>query len=324
MTLVVLVLAIFLVIVNGAFVDLISAARLRDADSAKRAGLAAAGIVSLVAGAIAIALLVTPPRLLAAAPFAKWIPIDPESILDLAALAGVVLLVGDEVAFQLSTDAVARVISSAPLDRLDVLFGELPLLLAALLGVGLLVRRSLSGSLERLGFVKPTAWQVVLGLAAAGVFYLVSQLGDELQKVVAPDLSNRLGTATQHLYGGLGDPIGIAFIAVCAGIAEEALFRGALQPRLGLLTVALAFVAVHVQYGISFDTLVVFLLGFGLGLIRKYANTTTSALTHIGYNTLAGVSLAGALLGPAIAVEAALLLFLAVAALPAARRRFQR
>ena len=319
MTLVLVVLAIFLVVVNGALVDIISAIRLHDTGGSTRAGLAGAGAVSLLAGAIAVGLLVTPSPVLP-----RWLPIDPRSVLDMAALAGVVLLIGDEIAFQLSTDAVARVSASAPLDRLDVLFGELPLLLAAFLGVGLFTRRSLGETIVRLGLVRPRWWQVVLGLAASGVFYVISQLGDELQGILTPDLSNRLGSATQHLYGGLGDPVGIAVIALCAGIAEEALFRGALQPRLGLLTVAVAFVAVHVQYGISFDTLVVFVLGIGLGLIRKYANTTTSTITHVGYNTLAGISIAGALLGPALAIEAALLLLLAVAALPAGRRLLQR
>lgn len=318
------VLAILLVVVNGAFVDLIKAIRVTSMAPAARSTLAAAGVVSLVAGAIAAAILVTPPRLLASGAVARFLPFDPESVLDLAALAGVVLLVGDEISFQLSTDAVARVTASAPLDRLDVLFGELPLLLAALLGVGLFTRRTFRESVERLGLVRPAWWQVVLGLAAAGVFYAVSQLGDELQRIVTPDLSERLGHATQHLYGGLGDPIGIAFIAVCAGIAEEALFRGALQPRLGLLTVALAFVAVHVQYGISFDMLVVFILGLGLGLIRKYANTTTSTITHVGYNALAGVSVTGALMGPALAFEALLLMLLGFWALPAGRRLFGR
>lgn len=312
-------LAIFLIVVNGAFVDLISAFRVRNAGWSTRAGLAGAGAVSLLAGAVAAALLVTPAQRLP-----KWLPIDPQSVLEMAALAGVILLIGDEIAFQLTTDAVAKVSASAPLDRLDVLFGELPLLLAALLGVGLFTRRSFGTALDRLGLVRPRWWQVVLGLAASGVFYVVSQLGDELQRIATPDLSHRLGIATQHLYGGLADPVGIAIIALGAGIAEEALFRGALQPRLGLLTVAVAFVAVHVQYGISFDTLVVFMLGIGLGLIRKYANTTTSTMTHVGYNTLAGISITGTLLGPAIAIEAALLLVLAVAALPAGRRFLQR
>lgn len=318
-TLVLVVLAIFLVVVNGAFVDLISAVRLRDTGESTRAGLAAGGVFSLLAGAISSALLVTPSRYLP-----RWLPIDPESVLDMAALAGVVLLIGNEIAFQLTTDAVAKVSTSAPLDRLDVIFGELPLLLAALLGVGLFTRRSFPEALDRLGLVRPRWWQIVLGLAAAGVFYLVSQLGDELQRVVTPDLAHRLGAATQHLYGGLSDPVGIAVIALSAGIAEEALFRGALQPRLGLILVAVAFVAVHVQYGVSFDTLVVFVLGAGLGLIRKYTNTTTSAITHVGYNALAGISVAGVLLAPAVAIEAVLLLVLAVAAFPAGRRLLQR
>ena len=317
-------LAIFLIVTSGAFADLISALRIREADASTRAALIAAGSVSLLAGVIAAALLLTPTAVLSRRLPSKWLPVNPESVLDLATLVAVVLLVGDEIAFQLTTDVVAKVTGSAPLDRLDVLFGELPLLLAAFLGVGLFTRRSFGAARQRLGLVRPQWWQIVLGLAAAGMFYVVNELGDQLQRTLTPELSHRLGAATQHLYGGLGDPLGIAVIALSAGIAEETLFRGALQPRLGLLTVAVAFVAVHVQYGISFDTLVVFVLGIGLGLIRKYANTTTSIITHVGYNTLAGVGVAGLLVGPAIAVEVLLLVLLAVAALPAGRRLSER
>src|SRR6266566_10017302 len=85
-------------------------------------------------------------------------------------------------------------------------------------------------------------------------------------------------------------------------ICEEILFRGALQPRLGLMVTALLFTSVHTQYSISFDTLTVFVLALGLGLIRKYTNTTTSAITHATFNLIGSIGLTSQLLGFAIGV----------------------
>jgi len=84
------------------------------------------------------------------------------------------------------------------------------------------------------------------------------------------------------------------------------LFRGALQPRLGLVVTALLFTSIHTQYSISFDTLGVFVLALGLGLIRKYTNTTTSGMCHAAYNLLVSIGVGGELLGFAVSLEVAL------------------
>jgi membrane protease YdiL (CAAX protease family) len=115
---------------------------------------------------------------------------------------------------------------------------------------------------------------------------------------------------SQHLFGGLTDPWGIIALAVIPGICEETLFRGALQPRLGLPITAVLFTSIHTEYGLSIDVLTIFVIALGLGLIRKYTNTTASGLCHITYNLLVGVTvavnLAGPLLGAGVVVELAL------------------
>ncbi len=75
----------------------------------------------------------------------------------------------------------------------------------------------------------------------------------------------------------------------------------------------------HTQYGLSLDALAVLVLALGLGLLRRYTNTTTSALCHVAYNTLVGVGIGGLGVVPAIAVEAALLVA-AAATMPAFRQ----
>ncbi|HEY4025590.1 MAG TPA: CPBP family intramembrane glutamic endopeptidase, partial [Candidatus Dormibacteraeota bacterium] len=141
-----------------------------------------------------------------------------------------------------------------------------------------------------------------------GAFYAFGNGVDALAHHLTPATADKVQAANQRLFGQLGDPVGIATIALSAGICEEALFRGAMQPRLGILLTAIVFAAVHTQYGLSLDTAAVFILAGGLGLIRRFTNTTTSATCHVVYNTLVGIGVAGVWLGPALAVEAMLLL----------------
>jgi membrane protease YdiL (CAAX protease family) len=76
-------------------------------------------------------------------------------------------------------------------------------------------------------------------------------------------------------------------IGVGAGLGEETLFRGAVQPVLGILPTSILFASMHVQYGPSLLLGYVFVLSIGLGLLRRRINTTASFLAHAGYNSLA-------------------------------------
>ena len=82
-------------------------------------------------------------------------------------------------------------------------------------------------------------------------------------------------------------PVGAVIVAVTAGVGEELVFRGVLQPRIGIILSSLLFTSVHAfQY--NFDALVqVLLLSFTFGIVRKLSNTSTSALIHGGYDFIA-------------------------------------
>src|SRR3712207_2683337 len=82
-------------------------------------------------------------------------------------------------------------------------------------------------------------------------------------------------------------PYTTLFRSVGAGLGEETLFRGAVQPVLGILPTSILFASMHVQYGPSLLLGYVFLLSVGLGLLRGRINTTASFLAHAGYNSLA-------------------------------------
>jgi uncharacterized protein len=271
--------------------------------SGQESTLLAPGIL-VVAAALAAPILFTPVRTL----LARRLPFDPESPIVLLALVGVILVVGLQANYQVGHDALAAVSGSSQLQPIDVLGQEVPLLLMALLGVGLFTRRDLAAVIERLGVVRPAAWQVVAALAVAGLFLVLSQGAQELQRLLDPALADRLERATSHYYGNINGLFGIAVIALAPGIAEEAFFRGALQPRLGIWVAALAFAAVHTQYALTVDTLLVFMLGAGLGLVRRHLNTTSSMIAHATYNALAGIGIPTVLLRWALPAEALLVL----------------
>lgn len=77
----------------------------------------------------------------------------------------------------------------------------------------------------------------------------------------------------------------IVFISLCAGVGEELLFRGAIQPLLGIFLTAFVFVAIHGYlnpkdwrisvYGI-FMTAVV----FGFGVLTESFGIWTAVMAH--------------------------------------------
>jgi hypothetical protein len=253
----------------------------------------------MVTGAIAAVLAARPVR----ERISRLLPIDPDSPVHAYALVLAVILFGTQLSTIVFVDVLAVDQTLPPISIGDVLAQETPFLIMALAGVGLFIRRNAGGAAERLGLTRPAWWQMVLALAAAGAFFAFIQGADSLSHLWTPGIASQVDRTTQHVFGGLNDPIGIAAIALLPGICEEILFRGALQPRLGLLVTAVLFTSIHTQYGLSFDALSVLIVAIGLGLIRKYTNTTTSGLAHITYNLLAGIGIAGGLVGVAVAVE---------------------
>jgi uncharacterized protein len=117
----------------------------------------------------------------------------------------------------------------------------------------------------------------VLAVEYAGSFFGVG--GD-------PDVEK----LTEQLLGPLfRSPFGILTIGLAAGLGEETLMRGAIQPRFGLLLTSLIFAILHNNYGFSMSTIVVFALGLILGLVRMRYNTTTAMIVHAVYNSSLGV-----------------------------------
>jgi uncharacterized protein len=156
----------------------------------------------------------------------------------------------------------------------------------ALIAAGYPVVRSAGEALRRLGMVRPTAWQVGGGLVlalllVAGASLLDTGIGWLWETMGWP----RTDSATfEQMLGAAISPIGAVVIGVTAGVGEEMVVRGALQPRLGIFLSNLFFASLHAfQYGFD-GVLSVFAIGLVLGIVRARSNTTTSAIVHGVYD----------------------------------------
>lgn len=217
---------------------------------------------------------------------ARWMPIDPESTVHTTALAFTVYQIGASLGqMALIGDLENLTELGLSLDIWDVLLTGLPLTLLALLGVGIIIRRNGRHTLERLGLLRPT-WRQVLAAVGVTVLLLGFDLGVNLVWQAAdPSGYGVLERVTENLFGGLMTVGGAIALGLSAGISEELLFRGAVQPRLGLLVATFLFTIGHLQYGLTIATLEIFVIGLVLGLMRKRTSTTICILIHAGYNT---------------------------------------
>lgn len=213
----------------------------------------------------------------------KWMPIDPHSPLHTLALvlsgyfAGSVMLqvVGGLENF---TEALPRV--SIPL----FLAQQAAFVLIAFLGVGVIMRRDWRAVLQRLDLGPVNGRQLLEALGWIALLVVLQALGGAAWELISPQEVAQVEALSERLYEGFGFWHWLA-LAIGAGIGEEILFRGALQPVLGIWFTSALFAVVHVQYGLlNPATLVLFLLALILGYIKQRHNTTVAIFVHFGYN----------------------------------------
>lgn len=172
-----------------------------------------------------------------------------------------------------------------------VFFSQLPFVVVALCGVGLGVRRNFRETLARLGYGPITLPQLgVVALFVVGAL-LLSFAFDALFAALQPELFEQVGEVSEGLFSPQGlSPVSVILFAlligVGAGLGEETLFRGALQPRLGIMLTSLLWAVIHVQYGPSVLLVNIFVLSIALGILRRRVNTTATFLAHAGFNFL--------------------------------------
>ncbi len=157
---------------------------------------------------------------------------------------------------------------------------------AALLAVGFGVSRSLRQALIRLGIERVSLRLIALG-AVSAVLLVVAAL------VLTP-LIHALWTYLDwpvtdlQVFAEIANlPVdlwGILLVGISAGVSEELLVRGVLQPRLGLITANLLFALGHAfQYGAD-GLLVVLMLGLVFGIMRQRWGLIPAIVSHALYD----------------------------------------
>jgi membrane protease YdiL (CAAX protease family) len=224
-------------------------------------------------------------------PVRSWVsrrlPLEPDSMVHTTALAFAAYLMGLSLAqAALIGDLENLILAGLSLTVWDVLLTGLAMLLFALAGVGLVVRRDVGETLKRLG-VGWLSWRQLVAVAGTTAFLLALDYGVNVAwQAIDPAGYGVLVGVNEYLFGNLMTVGGALVLGLSAGISEELLFRGALQPRLGLVLAALLFTVGHLQYGFTVAIVEVFLIGLVLGLVRNRANTTACIIIHASYNTV--------------------------------------
>jgi membrane protease YdiL (CAAX protease family) len=143
---------------------------------------------------------------------------------------------------------------------------------------------------RRLGLGPINGRQLVEGLVWIAFLFVVQVLGQIAWELLDPQTVAQVEEISSALYADYDTVWEWVALAVGAGVGEEILFRGALQPVLGIWFTSFFFALIHVQYGILTPaTLVLFILAFSLGIIRRRHNTTLAIFVHFGYNLTLGL-----------------------------------
>ena len=160
---------------------------------------------------------------------------------------------------------------------------ELGLLGLAFAAIGLGVHRTWRPAAVRLGWRKPQSWHVAFAVVLALVLALSNIPLDLLMSWLMPSSQAAIAHVSQHVFSGV-PAWSLPVIALLAGVGEETTFRGALQPRFGIVATAALFALIHIQYGPTFVELWVFVHALIYGLVRRHINTTTAVIAHATYD----------------------------------------
>lgn len=252
-----------------------------------------------IAGASFVALVLLLPA--ARRGLARLIPIDPTRTVHAVALSFTMLIVINMVvilAIGLDTLTELVITQAAEMETFTVsptvLLGlwtqQILMAIWAVIGVGWLARRSFTGSLERLAIRLPHGREVLAGVGGGFLAVFTSATVAGMASMFGYGVDPDVQSLNEALLGPVFRSLpGILTIGFAAALGEETLFRGALQPRFGILITTILFAITHNQYGLSLSTVVVFFAGLIFALLRRRFNTSTAMIAHATYNTSLGL-----------------------------------
>jgi membrane protease YdiL (CAAX protease family) len=157
----------------------------------------------------------------------------------------------------------------------------------AYIAVGYPYWRDVREATARLGIVLPDGRTIVIAIAATFACVLAAGLAGLASQRFEPELNESLDQIVNQMTAQVQNPVGAVILGASAGLGEEAIFRGALQPRYGLVIPSLLFSMLHgPQYGFNLALIGLFAVSIILGLERKYLNTTAAMITHALFNAI--------------------------------------
>lgn len=183
----------------------------------------------------------------------------------------------------------AELLKSVPMDMMGA--GQtLIFILFCPLALGWGLKRNWREMLERLGIrkfpLKTVPLFIGFGLALVAIMALVNPL---LQPYIDPEVIKVAESMSESLVGNKTVPqvlLIALLVGLSAGIGEELIFRGLLQPVLGWVAANLLFTLMHCHYGFSVILIQLFLLGAANAYIRNRYGTVPAMITHASFDFL--------------------------------------
>lgn len=219
---------------------------------------------------------------------ARYTPLDPTSPIDMSGLACILVVIAfSGLQFTITDTAPATQNDLTLGDTLAALISSFIAFVAiAYLCVGYRVWRPFVDATKRLGVDKPSPRTIGIAVAAVVPAFVLSMIGSALTIAFQPSYADNLRETVDQMTTGVQNPAGALILGFSTGVGEELLFRGAIQPRFGIVLASLTWTLLHAQYGLSFVLVGLFAIGILLGFIRKYMGTTAAMITHGLYNVI--------------------------------------
>jgi membrane protease YdiL (CAAX protease family) len=167
----------------------------------------------------------------------------------------------------------------------ETIFNQVLWVIAALLGVGLMLRRTPQETAARLATRFPTVSDVVWGIGVGlAMFGFVIGVAFVWTALVAPEQFAEQTAASEALAQAF-DTLPAAFaLSLAVAIGEEIFFRGALQPVFGLGITSIFFALLHTQYTLTPASATIVVVAVALGILRQRQSTTAAVIAHFVYN----------------------------------------
>lgn len=213
-------------------------------------------------------------------------PIDPDSPTDMTGLSVLLAILGLLIVTTTMAPAPTSLETLAP-GVFDLVLQAVVFVLIAYITVGWRIVRTFGQATARLGITRPTRATIGAAVGFTILSFLTAFAVNILALFVQPELAETMSGLTDDLTVNFQNPVGALILGISAGAGEEALFRGALQPRYGIVLTSIVFALLHgPQYGLNLAVLGLFGVSVLLGLARKYYGTTAAMIAHAAYNAI--------------------------------------